>query len=439
MPEVSVIVATYNWADALRCSLASILAQTMGDFEVLIVGDACTDESAAVVESFGDQRLHWFNLPANSGSQSIPNNYGLERARAPNIAYLGHDDLWWPTHLEQGLALLTPDGPADVVAAAAISYGPEGSGVRAITGLFPEGGFTPRYFFPPSSMLHRRALCDQIGLWRAIEETNLPVDMDFLVRCYEAGARFASTNDLTVAKLNAAWRRDAYRRRSAVEQALMLAQMRDGGEAYRRAQLIDLARSVIENRFAPTEIDPLASTRAEEHPQQAWRRYKGALPRQACSVAVEASGLRFVVDEPFAGFEWHPPEAHERHGQIRWTGPSRRSSVPLPVRIVAPTRLTVHVTHLIENTTLDEARLSLNGHEHQATLLPTEAGTWLWSTVVTPESIHGAGALLLTIEVARTRRPLDISGGEDRRWLGLAVAWIELAPMGGEELAVQAP
>src|SRR4029453_18799999 len=98
-PSVSVIIAAYNWSSVLRCAIASVLRQTFTDFELWVVGDACTDDSEAVARSFGDPRVHWHNLERNSGSQWAPNNAGAVRARGEYIAYLGQDALWDPRHL----------------------------------------------------------------------------------------------------------------------------------------------------------------------------------------------------------------------------------------------------------------------------------------------------------------------------------------------------
>src|SRR5437762_4733085 len=99
-PQISVIIATYNRSNVLRYAIQSVLWQIFQDFEILVIGDGCTDDSAQVVASFAEPRIRWHNLPQNSGSQSMPNNTGLEMARGTYIAYLGHDDLWYPTHLE---------------------------------------------------------------------------------------------------------------------------------------------------------------------------------------------------------------------------------------------------------------------------------------------------------------------------------------------------
>lgn len=99
-PLVTVVIPTYNWATVLPYSIASVLGQTMGDFELLVIGDGCTDESGEVVRAIGDARVQWINLAANCGSQVGPNNEALRRARGTYMAYLGHDDLWLPRHLE---------------------------------------------------------------------------------------------------------------------------------------------------------------------------------------------------------------------------------------------------------------------------------------------------------------------------------------------------
>ena len=98
-PTVSVVISTYNSAKTLKTAIRSVLLQEYSDFEIWIVGDGCTDNSPEVVASFADDRLHWVNLPQNSGSQSMPNNEGVRQANGMYIAFLGHDDLWLPAHL----------------------------------------------------------------------------------------------------------------------------------------------------------------------------------------------------------------------------------------------------------------------------------------------------------------------------------------------------
>ena len=93
-PTVSVVVATYNRANVLRFSIEAALRSSASDWEMIVVGDACTDHTADVVASFDDPRISFVNLPVNAGEQSIPNNEGVRRARGRYVAFLNHDDLW---------------------------------------------------------------------------------------------------------------------------------------------------------------------------------------------------------------------------------------------------------------------------------------------------------------------------------------------------------
>ncbi len=123
-PAVTVVIPTYNWSGVLRCAIRSVMLQTVQDFELLVVGDGCTDDTKSVVASFNDPRIRWHNLERNYGSQWMANNYANEHARADWIAYLGHDDIWYPTHLEAVLRTATRD-KADVVTSTMILYWPE--------------------------------------------------------------------------------------------------------------------------------------------------------------------------------------------------------------------------------------------------------------------------------------------------------------------------
>src|SRR5687767_13979403 len=111
-PRVTIIIPTYNMSTVLSHSIGRALDQTFTDFELLVVGDGCTDDSERVVSEIKDPRVRWINLLPRWGHQTGPNNEGLRQARAEYIAYLGHDDLWFPHHLENLVAAL--DAGADL-------------------------------------------------------------------------------------------------------------------------------------------------------------------------------------------------------------------------------------------------------------------------------------------------------------------------------------
>jgi glycosyltransferase involved in cell wall biosynthesis len=200
-PAVSVLVATFNAARLLRLSLASVLRQDMADFEVLVTGDGCTDDSEQVVSSFGDPRLRFENRSTNSGSQAAPHNDGFARARGAWVAYLGHDDLWFPSHLSSLLAF-AKESEADAVHSLCAFLGPRS--VDAIGAPKPGVPYT-RHFVPPSSLMHRRSLFDEIGPWGDPDRLPIPVDLEFLSRAARRGARIGFLPRLTVLKWPSPW------------------------------------------------------------------------------------------------------------------------------------------------------------------------------------------------------------------------------------------
>ena len=112
-PRVSIILVTYmRAADMSRC-LDSLVAQTYGDFEVLICDDGSTDGTEEVVGRYlGALNLHYL-WSENSGGPARPRNTGLRLARGTYAAFLDSDDWWKPRKLE--LCVQALDGGADVV------------------------------------------------------------------------------------------------------------------------------------------------------------------------------------------------------------------------------------------------------------------------------------------------------------------------------------
>lgn len=113
-PRCSVILPTYNRAKTLPKAVASVLAQDEPDFELIIVDDASTDQTAAWLATLDDPRIRVARSERNQGP-SAARNTGIELARAPAIAFLDSDDAYCSRRLSLPLAVL--DREPDVVCA----------------------------------------------------------------------------------------------------------------------------------------------------------------------------------------------------------------------------------------------------------------------------------------------------------------------------------
>jgi glycosyltransferase involved in cell wall biosynthesis len=99
-PRISVVVTTYNRASVLPRCIDSILAQSLSSFELIVVDDASSDDSAQVVGSYRDSRLRYERLPRNAGAPARPRNTGAALTSAPLLFVFDSDDTMLPNCLE---------------------------------------------------------------------------------------------------------------------------------------------------------------------------------------------------------------------------------------------------------------------------------------------------------------------------------------------------
>jgi glycosyltransferase involved in cell wall biosynthesis len=215
-PRVTVIVATYNWSTVLPFSIGSVLGQTFRDFELLVVGDGCTDDSERVVAAIGDARVRWINLPEHTGHQSSPNNRGLAEARGEFVAYLGHDDLWLPHYLQSAIdALEAADAGLACSIAALVPPG-------ADTALPHVPKSDAQAWTPPSATVYRRSVTTAIGGWRDYRQMRLTPEVELRRRAHAAGFKCVVVPRLGTIKFAAGDRRNVYREKPCHEQAKWL-------------------------------------------------------------------------------------------------------------------------------------------------------------------------------------------------------------------------
>lgn len=181
-PEVSVIIIFYNAEQFLQEAVESVLAQTYGGWELLLVDDGSNDGSTAIAKSYvakhsGKARYVQHAERANRG-MSASRNLGIHNARGAYLAFLDADDVWRPTTLEQQVSILQ-DHPR-----AAMVYGPlewwyswDGASVEAQDYIeelgVPEDHlvepptlvtrFLQNRATVPSGIMVRRAAIEQVG------------------------------------------------------------------------------------------------------------------------------------------------------------------------------------------------------------------------------------------------------------------------------------
>lgn len=102
IPLVSVITPCYNGANYIAACIESVLAQTLVNWEMLIVDDCSTDNSAEIILSYVKKTREFvFQTNKPSGSPAIPRNIAIDNAKGHYFAFLDCDDLWLPRKLEE--------------------------------------------------------------------------------------------------------------------------------------------------------------------------------------------------------------------------------------------------------------------------------------------------------------------------------------------------
>jgi glycosyltransferase involved in cell wall biosynthesis len=273
-PAVTVIIPTYNRSAVLAYAIRSVLWQTFTDFELLVVGDGCTDESEAVVRGVADSRVRWINLPANTGHQSGPNNEGLRQARGDVIAYLGHDDLWLPHHLEcllDGLA-----SGADLAYGVTACVNTDGAEPEP---AMPNGVYQAGMWMPPTGVIHRRWVTDRLGGWRDYRELRADPEADLWYRAFRGcPGGFVFILRLTAIKFPAGNRGGVYQQRPNHEQATWYERIRTTPhlEATELARMMVRAHAALEALSGPAAAGSRQWERGER--VRANREFKGLDP-----------------------------------------------------------------------------------------------------------------------------------------------------------------
>lgn len=231
-PLVSIVTATFNRANVLRYTIESVVAQTFRDWELLVVGDACTDDTEDVVRSFGDPRVRFVNLAVNSGEQATPNNEGVRLARGEYVAFLNHDDLWTRDHLATCLGAI---GDGVFVSTLVLYLVAEGD--VHLGGVCPRGAYDPSVPLVASSWFFRRSLAADVGPWRRARELHGAPSQEWLFRAWRKGHRLQSVAKPTVLAIPSGHRAGSYAARESAIHAEHARLLRDDPQLVERLLL----------------------------------------------------------------------------------------------------------------------------------------------------------------------------------------------------------
>lgn len=371
LPFFSVIVAAYNPGERILPTIHSVLAQSYRQFEVIVVGDGCSDATGEILAAHFGEAVRWENLDRNYGSQSYPNNAGNRLSRGTHVAYLGHDDIWSPQHLERLAGIIRISDP-DFTVSGAIYYTPPGSMYYQFSGIFDDPSTAEREFFPPSSLAHRRDVIQKIGPWRDPRDINAPVDCEFLLRAAARGCTFASTKVITVHKFAAGHRYLSYRFPSSHEQQRMLERLlRTGGEA-------EVLREIEGDLADGAEAPPIRySDFSRFAPGQLYgeaRQTKGLDRPRLLDVE---KALAIAPTSAPAALDWYAPETHRVYGLFRWSGPNPNPLYWLPVRIDGAFYLRLHVIAFADAGLVRTLTIEMNDVPAALTVEAVDDGTYV--------------------------------------------------------------
>ncbi len=181
MPRISVIIPTHNRADVVGEALASVLAQDYRDFEVVVVDDGSTDDTAAVVQTFGEP-VRLVRRPC--GGPAAARNTGIRESRGEFVCFLDSDDLYLPQRLAGVASFLDRHPEYDAAYSDWAILHEDGRLTRRPGHGFPSGRvFEPlvlRQLWHTNTITLRRRCFDQVGLF----DESLPrwEDRDFWLR-----------------------------------------------------------------------------------------------------------------------------------------------------------------------------------------------------------------------------------------------------------------
>ena len=172
MPRVSAIVPCYNTAKYLPAALDSVIAQTYGDWEIVLVDDGSTDNTPAIAAEY-KQRLGDKLQYVRQENRGLPaaRNTAIRSARGEFLAILDADDIWLPERLARGVALMDADPEVALLHSRVVFMDAEGRPMlypsqdrRRLRGKIARQIYTREIHLPCPTVLIRASVLRSVGL-----------------------------------------------------------------------------------------------------------------------------------------------------------------------------------------------------------------------------------------------------------------------------------
>lgn len=178
-PQVTVILPTFNRARFVTEAITSVIDQTLANWELVVVDDGSTDDTEAAVAPFlEDSRIRY--LQQERAGQSAARNRGLREARAPVVAFLDSDNLYFPGFLKAAAAAFR-DNPQLSVAYGILATQHHGlPGTELLFRPFDRDALCADNYVDVNTFICRKAAIDRVGGFDELLETH--EDWDLLLR-----------------------------------------------------------------------------------------------------------------------------------------------------------------------------------------------------------------------------------------------------------------
>ena len=185
-PAISIIMPTYNYGKYIGAAVDSVLAQTFGDWELLVIDDGSDDDTADRIGAYQEQeksagRIRYLKVP--HGGVAAARNAGLREARGQLICFLDSDDRFAETKLEKELAYLEAHPEEDAVFSRIRNYTDIAEGAMSAR---QEAVFAQEdtvYFI--TGGMFRAEIFREAGLFQ--EDIQVTDDTEWLLRCRVLG------------------------------------------------------------------------------------------------------------------------------------------------------------------------------------------------------------------------------------------------------------